>query len=327
MPPRETWPQIISHRGASGYVPEHSLNAYQLAIDLGTDYIEPDLCLSKDGVFVDIHDVTLDDVTDVAQHTEFQDRYTTYVVDGSNVTGYFVQDFTVAELKTLRLKQRLNTRTTLYDGLLIMPTLSEIISLISTNYLNSNKTIGMYIELKHPAYYNSLGLTSLPVEDLLVQQLSAAGYQTSNVSKDLRMVNPVVVQCFEADSLKKLKTICDLPLVLLVQIWDPSMLVEIATYANGIGPEKSYFADLPLNRALAQLTQAHELSLVVHPWTFRQEPKYVSTKFKNDPEIEAAYFYCCLKIDAVFSEFPDRMRETIRELNTDPVSLCAKGGC
>ena len=116
LPARDRFPQVLAHRGASGYLPEHSLQAYQLSMDLETDYSEPDLCLTKDGIFVAMHDLLLDDTTDVAEHSEFDDRKTTKSVDGESITGYFVSDFTYSELLTLRLRQRLSGRSTLYDN-------------------------------------------------------------------------------------------------------------------------------------------------------------------------------------------------------------------
>lgn len=158
LPSRSSFPQIISHRGASGYIPEHSLAAYRLAIDLNTDYIEPDLVISKDGQFVIMHDVTLDDTTNVNDVVEFKDRYTTKIVDGVSKTGYFVNDFTVSELKTLKLKQRMSGRSTLLNNLLDIPTFVEVLNLAQNYYTQYNKTIGVYAELKvnNYNYYNIL---------------------------------------------------------------------------------------------------------------------------------------------------------------------------
>lgn len=148
LPARDRFPQVISHRGASGYVPEHSLVGYQLAMDLNTDYIEPDLVISKDGQFVIMHDVTLDDTTNVGDMPEFADRYVTKRVDGQNKTGWFVNDFTLAELKTLRLQQRVHTRSSLLDNLLEIPTFAEIMELAQSSYASTNRTTGIYAELK-----------------------------------------------------------------------------------------------------------------------------------------------------------------------------------
>ena len=133
---------IIIFLGASGYVPEHSLAAYRLAMDLHTDYIEPDLCLSQDGVFVAMHDLLLDQTTNVASLPQFDDKKTTKVVDGKTMTGYFVSDFTLDELMVLRLNQRISGRSTLYNGLLQIPTLAQIIDLVYSNYNYTNTTIG-----------------------------------------------------------------------------------------------------------------------------------------------------------------------------------------
>jgi glycerophosphoryl diester phosphodiesterase len=128
MPPRNRYPQVISHRGACGYVPEHSLAAYRLAIDELTDYVEPDLCLSKDGVFVAMHDLLLDETTNVASLPQYVDRYTTKTVNGVNMTGYFVSDFLFSELQTLRLLQRIGGRSTFFNDLLLIPRSVKVMS-------------------------------------------------------------------------------------------------------------------------------------------------------------------------------------------------------
>jgi len=322
MQPREKWPQIISHRGACGYVPEHSLHAYKLAMDLGTDYIEPDLCLSKDGVFVVMHDITLDETTDIMDHTEFADR--------SNEGHFYVADFTVDELKVLRLKQRLSSRTTLYDGLFTIPTFSEVIDLVWSNYNSTGYTIGIYPELKQPSYHNALGF-EMSMEEMLVAQLEEGGYEVHGVSNNLTMqVHPVVIQCFEEESLISLSSLTDIPLLQLVGSsvkWTEDTLESIAEYAHGVGPDKSIFTDVPLEDARDMAMLAHELELAIHPYTFRQESSSVASQFNGDAQAEAAYFYCCLGVDATFAEFTDHMRETLDELLMDPTSVCAMASC
>lgn len=321
MKSRLKWPQILSHRGACGYLPEHSLEGHQLAIDLGTDYVEPDLCLSKDGVFILMHDITLDESTDVTQHSEFADRYR---------GGFYVSDFTVAELKTLKLKQRLSNRTTLYNGYFTIPTFDEFIELVKMNYnSNGGKTIGIYPELKQPAYHNSLGFEKR-MEDMLLESLTRAGYVLSGVSQDMKMVHPVVIQCFDPNSLQYLRNLTDVPLIRLLydtDPWDEDTLISISEYAQAVGPNKVKFIDVSYAEAQKRVAMARDRKLAIHPYTFRQEATYVSSQFQSNPDIEAAYFYGCLGMDALFSEFPDRMRQIVEEFLVDPKEILSYGGC
>lgn len=312
MPAYNKFPQIISHRGASGYVPEHSLAGYQLALDVKTDYIEPDLCISKDGVFIAMHDLLLDDTTNVASMPEYDDRYTTKVVEGKNMSGYFVNDFTVDELKTLRLKQRLSGRSVQFDNLLQIPTFTEIMSLSQSNYASTNITRGLYIELKHPAYHASLGyhmgdmLLDALVEGGFAVNASTAG-ESGVVPSDLHTVVPVVIQCFEPDTLMDLANKTDIP---LIQLWNAPMtdevLTAIAAYADGVGPEKNLLAGY--DKSYSVVRSAEEQGLLLHPWTMRAD-RDIMPAFNGDFAAEEEYFYCCLKVAGLFTEFPDRSRE------------------
>jgi len=290
-------PQIISHRGASGYVPEHSLPAYQLAIDLLTDYIEPDLCLTKDGVFVAMHDVLLDFTTNVATFTEFEDRKTTRLVDGKNMTGYFVNDFLFSELQQLRLNQRLPNRTTLYNGMFQIPSFESIIDLVKASSVSVNRTIGIYAELKHPSYFKALGFS---MEDMLLSTLTESGFAINgdDVPNDLHQVVPLVIQCFDSSSLIYLKSQCTLPLVYLVEkqplsFWTNENIQSIAAYAQGLGPDKSFFSLMPFIEGRECVDRIHDAGMVLHPYTFRADSG-VSLKFNGDFEAEEMYFYCCL---------------------------------
>ena len=163
-------PIVIAHRGASGYRPEHTLAAYQLAIDMGADYIEPDLVSTKDGVLVARHENDISGTTNVASHPEFASRKTTRVIDGVAITGWFTEDFTLAELKTLRAIERLPSlrpTNTAFDGLYQVPTLQEVIDLAQAN------GVGIYPETKHPTYFDSIGLSP---EEPLVRTLRANGW-------------------------------------------------------------------------------------------------------------------------------------------------------
>jgi glycerophosphoryl diester phosphodiesterase len=147
---RDAYPQVIGHAGASGYVPESSLQGYDLAANLLADYSEPDLVLTKDGQFVAFHDLTLDGTTNVASYPEYVDRISTFVVEGSAITGYYAINFTLAEIQGLRLRQRFDTRTTLYDWMFIPPSLDDILSWQMANYNTTGRLVGIYPELKHP---------------------------------------------------------------------------------------------------------------------------------------------------------------------------------
>ena len=168
---------VIAHRGASGERPEHTLAAYERAIDLGADYIEPDLVPTKDGVLVARHENELSGTTDIATRPEFAARQATRSIDGKEVTGWFTEDFTLAELRRLRARERLprlRPGNTAFDGLFQIPTLAEIIALVRAKEAESGRRIGIYPELKHPAYFATLGHD---LARLVVAQLHAAGYR------------------------------------------------------------------------------------------------------------------------------------------------------
>ena len=189
---------VIAHRGASGERPEHTLLSYQRAIEQGADFIEPDLVPTKDGVLVARHENNIADTTDVADHPEFAARRTTKTIDGEKLTGWFTEDFTLAELKTLRAKERLpklRPGNTKYDGQAAIPTLDDVIALAKRASKETGRTIGIYPETKHPTYFASIGL---PLEQRLVDKLKAAGWDRADA--------PVFIQSFEVDNLKKLKT-------------------------------------------------------------------------------------------------------------------------
>lgn len=265
-------------------------------------------------MFVALHDLLLDDVTDVASHTEFADRYTTKVVDGKNTTGYFVSDFLYSELQTLRLKQRLSQRTTLFNGVFQIPAFTDVMALAQNQYSSSGRLVGIYPELKHPSFFHQLGFN---MENMLLDALVAGGFDVygAEVANDLQQVVPVVVQCFEPQSLEYLHTKTPLPLILLLEkqsdsFWTEDNMQKIATYAAGIGPEKSYFAKVSYSEAVKTVDLIHGSGLRMAPWTFRADQD-IAKVFDNDFNKELSYYYCCLGIDALFSEFPDRSRETL----------------
>lgn len=255
-------PLVIGHRGASGYLPEHTLASYQRAIEQGADFIEPDLVATKDGVLVARHEPNITATTDVSQRPEFASRKTRKVVDGVEEEGWFASDFTLAELKTLRAIQPLAERDQSFNGRFEVPTLEEILDLAKTEGAKAGRTVGVYPETKHPTYHANLGL---PLEDRLLSILARYGYTTK--------VSPVIVQSFEVSNLKYLRTKTQVRLVQLVDADDvkpdgsislvapydkpydfavakdprtfaslltPAGLREIKTYADGIGPWKPY---------------------------------------------------------------------------------------
>ena len=255
-------PLVIGHRGASGYRPDHTLESYKLAIEMGADFIEPDLVATKDGVLVARHEPNITGTTDVATRPEFASRKTTKNVDGVNEEGWFVSDFTLAELKTLRAVQPLSDRDQSYNGKFQIPTFEEVLDLAKAEGTKAGRTVGVYPETKHPTYHAKLGL---PLEDRLLAVLAKYGYTTK--------ASPVIVQSFEVSNLKYLRSKTQVRLVQLVDANDvnadgsmdltapydkpydfavagdsrtfaslltPAGLKEIKTYADGIGPWKPY---------------------------------------------------------------------------------------
>ncbi len=255
-------PILIAHRGASGYLPEHTLEGYALAIELGADYVEPDVVSTKDGVLIARHEPNIINTTDVKTHQAFASRKRTAIVDGVSEEGFFVSDFTLAEIKTLRAVQPVAVRDQSFNGQFQIPTLDEVLQLVRRKSREENREIGVYPETKHPTYHRNLGL---PLEDRLLEVLSRHGYN------DRR--SPVFIQSFEVSNLKYLRSRTRLKLVQLVDgdavapdgtvtlaapfdkpydfavandprtfkdLLTPAGLREVATYADGIGPWKPY---------------------------------------------------------------------------------------
>ena len=255
-------PVVVGHRGASGYLPEHTLEGYTLAIEMGADFIEPDLVATKDGVLIARHEPMLAGTTDVADRPEFAARKTTRKVDGIDTTDWFASDFTLEEIKQLRAKQSMAERDQSNNGKFLIPTLQEVIDLAKAQSAARGRTIGIYPETKHPTYHAGLGL---PLEDRLLDALGAAGW----ASKD----SPAIIQSFEVSNLKYLNGKTDLRLVQLVDaggvdkdgnitlaapseqpydfvvagdkrnykdLMTKEGLAEIKTYADGVAPWKPY---------------------------------------------------------------------------------------
>lgn len=283
-------PIIIAHRGLSGEWPEHTLKAYRAAVDAGADYIEPDLVLTKDGILVARHENEISETTDVAAHAEFADRKTTKTIDGRKITGWFTEDFTLAELRTLRAKERIpQLRSTAHDGQYAIATFDEILALADELSRTTGRTIGVYPETKHPSYFTSIGL---PHETPLLEALAKHGYKGRKAA--------VFIQSFEVGNLKALRTKTDLPLIQLMdesgspadqpdmtyaQMATPEGLKAIAAYADGIGPNKSMVIPRNMIGKLGSPTtlvsDAHKAGLAVHPWTFRRENYFLPLDYKN----------------------------------------------
>jgi glycerophosphoryl diester phosphodiesterase len=264
-------PIVIAHRGASGYRPEHTLAAYELGARQGADYIEPDLVATRDGELVARHETEISGTTDVAARSEFADRRTVKEIDGTTYDGWFTEDFTLAELKTLRARERLpdvRPGNTEYDDLEI-PVLGEVVELAE------RLGVGIYPETKHPAHHRSLGLD---LEPRLLAALEGIAV-------------PVFVQSFDAASLRDLPH----PRVQLVNR-GPVDVAAIAAYADAIGPAKQL-----VDAALVEA--AHAAGLAVHPYTFRRESRFLSDG-APDLEAELRRFFD-LGVDGVFTDHPD----------------------
>jgi glycerophosphoryl diester phosphodiesterase len=310
-------PLVIAHRGASGERPEHTLAAYELAIEQGADFIEPDLVVTNDGVLVARHENEISGTTDVADRAEFADRKAVKIIDGQEVTGWFVEDFTLAELKTLRARERLpelrpaNTR---YDGLSDVPTLAEVIALVRAKERETGRRIGLYPELKHPSFLQGEGHD---VAALLVEQLHAAGYRAAE--------EPVFIQCFEAAPLVRLAGLTELRLIQLASreggpadkpgltyaaMLTPDMLPQIAGYADGLGAEIGLLLN-PDGSPTGLVDAAHDSGLLVHAWTLRRENAFLPPALRRGEDPAAAGDFAALwrlladtGVDAVFTDNP-----------------------
>ena len=319
-------PLVIGHRGASGYRPEHTLEAYRLAAEQGADFIEPDLVTTKDGVLVARHEPEIGGTTDVADHPEFASRRTTKIIDGAPFEGWFTEDFTLRELKTLRAKERIpanRPRNTRYDGWFEVPTFQEVLDLRERLSRNLRRPLGVYPETKHPTYFRSLGL---PLEPALIRTLERNGLN--------RRGAPVFVQSFETGNLQAIDRWLDVPLVQLLgapdvkpvgdtrtyaELATPAGLRSIARYAEGVGPSKDYIvprnADGSSGTPTRFVKDAHAARLQVHPYTFRRENPFLPLELRNradpanpagigDLRSEIRQFFK-LGVDGVFTDNPD----------------------
>ena len=315
-------PTVIAHRGASGERPEHTRAAYELAIDQGADFIEPDLVMTRDGHLVVRHENEIGETTDVADRPEFAARRTTRDVDGAPITGWFTEDFTLAELKTLRARERLpalRPASAAFDGQEPILTFDEVIVIARDASARTGRVIGVAPELKHPSHFGALGL---PMEDVFIAALERNGLTGAHA--------PVLIQCFEVGTLERLAARIDSPLLQLMQahggpadrrgatyaeMATPHGLAEIARYAGYIGVQDLMVVPRDdAGRALeaSSLTKdAHAAGLKVVVWTFRAENVFLPAQYRvGDASAAHGDFEGWLKaiyalgVDAVFSDFP-----------------------
>jgi glycerophosphoryl diester phosphodiesterase len=359
-------PLVIGHRGgANGYLPEHTLEAYALGIELGADYVEPDLVATKDGHLIARHEPNLIATTNVASLPQFANRKRRAIVDGVEEEGYFASDFTLAEIKQLRAVQSFADRDQGFNGRFQVPTLVEVIELVKRKSREHGRQIGIYPETKHPTYHQKLGLA---LEDRLLAVLTQAGWNHRGA--------PVYIQSFEQANLKYLRSRTSVRLVQLIDANDlnadgsldftppydrpydwtvagraglfrdlltPQGLAEVRSYADGIGPWKTYLIssacitvsngactdangdglvddrDRRLLPATDIVANAHKLGLVVHPYTFRNEQKRLASDYQANPVNEYLAFYE-LGVDGLFSDFADTAyaARAMHRLKTDP---------
>lgn len=303
-------PLVIGHRGASGYKPEHTLVAYQLAIEQGADYIEPDLVSTKDGVLVARHENEISGTTDVA--TKFPDRKVTKVIDGQSVSGWFTEDFTLAELKTLRAKERLEFRNRSDDFKHPIPTFEEVVALAKKKSVELKREIGIIPELKHPTYFKAAGLDLVP---LLAKELKRLGLDSPQ--------REIIVQSFELNALTELKALSRVRLLYLIgdlasrpadfvarndartyaDMLSAQNLSSTAKIAWGLGPAKDHLIN-EKGQSTGALERARAAGLKVIPYTFRNEAQYISKAAAGNATSEYKLFYK-LGVDGLFTDFPD----------------------
>ncbi|OAR27464.1 glycerophosphodiester phosphodiesterase [Streptomyces sp. ERV7] len=321
-------PYVIGHRGTAGYRPEHTLGSYQHALDLGAHVIEQDLVPTKDGHLVCRHENDITATTDVADRREFAGRKATKTIDGTAVTGWFTEDFTLAELKTLRAKERLpavRQRNTLYDGRWDVPTFEEVLQWAEREGRRLGRRVWLHTETKHPTYFRGIGL---PLEDRVAKLLRRYGRHRAD--------SPQFLQSFEPSSIQRLSRLVDTPSVVLLsgtgtRPWDfvasgdprttddlvkPEGLKWIASYAQGIGPTLDLIipkdAAGRLTKPTTLVKDAHAHGLVLHPYTMRDENTFLPADFRRgtDPTAYGDAFgafktYFSTGIDAVFSDNAD----------------------
>lgn len=327
----QSWPptpSVIAHRGVPGRRLEHTRPSYELAIELGADYIEPDVVATRDGHLVVRHENEIGHTTDVAERREFANRRTVKVVDGVEKSGWFTEDFTLEEIKQLRVREPLadlRPQNVPLAGREQVLTFDEVLAVAATaNALPEAPTVGVYVETKHPTYFAGLGLD---LDDLLVDALERADLNRGDAS------TPVVVQSMETANLRDLRSRTPLVLIQLLGSrgapWDlvaaddprtyadlisSAGLSALAEHVDGIGPHKSLVIAQDRADRLAGETglvqRAHAAGLLVHIWTMRDENTFLPTDFRSgdDPaahgDAEAEYLaFFDAGVDGVFSDY------------------------
>jgi len=278
---------VIAHRGASAYLPEHTLAAYRLAVELGADYLEPDLVLTRDGVMIVRHENELSLTTDIAEREEFAGRRSERKLGGKSRVGWYSEDFTLAEIGRLRARERwpeLRVASAARDGEFAIPTFAQVLDLVRELETRTGRRIGLYPELKTPGYFRERGFDP---ESQLIEMLAVAGYESAD--------DPVFIQSFDADALRRLAPLTELKLVQL--LWrapdmpatGASELNTIATYAQGVGVEKHGFIiprdaqdRLAIDRQSDFVRLAHARGLLVHAYTFRAQNKFLPGNLRSD---------------------------------------------
>lgn len=343
-------PLVIAHRGASGYRPEHTLAAYQLAMDMGADFVEPDLVITRDGELIARHEPNLIDTTDVLLHPEFASRRRVKNVDGQPTDGFFAEDFTLAEIKTLRAVQNRPYRDQDYNGQFPIPTLGEIIRLVQVHEKSTGRMVGIYPEIKHPSYFRVQGL---PLEEKLIDTLVLHDF-----------VNPLrlFIQSFDVEPLERIlpklmqERGLKIPLVQLFDEFDQqpydyvlagrketygdliqkdNLKKQVAGYARGIGVWKGSFVKrealpqpLDLNgdgvaaateklsgEVLPVIPDAHAAGLLVHVYTMRNEEQFLALGYESPSDEYRAL--AALGVDGFFSDFPDTARQSLLKTCSD----------
>lgn len=311
----EPRPLVIAHRGASGHRPEHTLAAYALAIDMGADYIEPDLVITRDSVLVARHENEIGGTTDVERR--YPERRIAKTIDGARIEGWFTEDFTLAELKTLRTRERIASRSKAHDGEDQIATFEEILDVVAQRSRATGRRIGIYPETKHSSYFRALGL---PLEERLLAALARRGLTTK--------ASPVFIQSFEVANLRVLRERTGVRLVQLIgatgappdaslladvprdvaSMITPAGLAAIARYAHAVGVEKSLvqpiLPDGTLGAPTSLVADAHRAGLEVHVWTLRSDPAFLPAAYGGDAAAEWRRF-AALGVDGMFGDFPD----------------------
>lgn len=311
-------PYNIAHRGSNGEIPEETAAAYLRAIEEGADFIETDILASKDGTLICFHDVTLDDTTDVSSRKEFANRRRTYEVEWFNVTGWFVVDFTLEELKTLKVKQRYPFRDQQYNGKFSIITFEEFISIA----LDASRTVGIYPEIKDPVFINKhvKWADGKKFEDKFVDTLLKYGYKGQYMSENW-LKQPLFMQSFAPTSLVHVSKLTDSPKIFLIddftvrtqdtnqsywEITSDSYLAYIRNYVVGLGPWKDTVVPVAENYLMTPtdlVARAHAHNLQVHPYTYRNENQFLHFNFHQDPYAEYDFWINSVGVDGLFTDF------------------------